>query len=527
MGKHAARPDWEYDTLFDRHSAADFGVGICKISNPEYSIFCISDSEEWMSYGKSALLSSRPSAALLGKGQWQIGSTIYISNGSKWLELDQTINNLPATEFYKEVMNSAVTPAWAFSGTAIDAASSSVLKSSIAGLAESGYPTDGYALRLKTTGAGTCRAQRQPVSIPGVVSATSVFILAIWCPTALSGGDDIQYIGYDGALSPKITYQQSSWRSGLNYIVLDAAAATSGPMAGTMTYDRLQLTTAAGAGEIYVLDFYHYIKPAIEKKFNIATQKLESQFKKKAQSKIMIEFDDAFSSLYTTAFPLMEALGIRGSIAVIRDVVGKTAAGSFTSPFGVTINDVHTYCTEAQLLEMQAAGWELIVHGYYNHISAPLSDDYASILADVAKNQAYVKALGGNYKSYVYPGGQVTDNSVAALKYLGFVSGRKTAEGSDYLVGIIGDEQPFKSKSFALNQTFGVAAAQAALTRAIKSCSTCRFYAHRVLAAVTDANNEITTTDFTTFINSVSGYMTSLSLINAIPSEYESDFGLR
>lgn len=78
------------------------------------------------------------------------------------------------------------------------------------------------------------------------------------------------------------------------------------------------------------------------------------------QSKIVLRFDDALASVYTTAFPIMQALGLKGVLGVISNSIGTAG-----------------YMTWAQVRELWNAGWEIA-----NHTKTHLNNDYQ-------QNEAY------------------------------------------------------------------------------------------------------------------------------------------
>ncbi len=72
-----------------RPDATVFGKGSCLIvdpTKPGYRIKCTSDNVSWDSHGSSDSITDRPSAAALGKGSWQVGRDLYLSDGSNYAE---------------------------------------------------------------------------------------------------------------------------------------------------------------------------------------------------------------------------------------------------------------------------------------------------------------------------------------------------------------------------------------------------------------------------------------------------------
>lgn len=197
---------------------------------------------------------------------------------------------------------------------------------------------------------------------------------------------------------------------------------------------------------------------------------------------LVIQFDDAFSSVYTDAYPAMAARGLVGEIAVIAARVGTGG-----------------YCTEAQLLEMQAAGWSLVVHGDYDHVTL---GSLSACQADIAMNQAYVQRLGGNYLDYVYPTGLIAPSySFTALRNLGFKSARTTysvtAALEPHASALAG---PLTITAKPINTATGVTALLDWIDVGIRQGAAITIYGHRIVASVTDSANEISQANWLTLV---------------------------
>lgn len=71
-------------SLAERPTAAAYGKGELLIVNPNYRISCTSDGVSWDSHGSSDSITDRPSASVLGKGSWQVGSSTEYSDGVEY-----------------------------------------------------------------------------------------------------------------------------------------------------------------------------------------------------------------------------------------------------------------------------------------------------------------------------------------------------------------------------------------------------------------------------------------------------------
>jgi hypothetical protein len=203
---------------------------------------------------------------------------------------------------------------------------------------------------------------------------------------------------------------------------------------------------------------------------------------------VIQDFDDQFLSVATQAIPYMRTKGLVGGIAIIARAVGKSAGQI----------DTFDYMSEAQLRQAWSEGWELNVHGYYPHNQAgTLNSDENLIAADIAENKKWLtdRGLTGGEMHYVYPAGQVVvPASYNALRRNGMVSARCTSN-QNVNTQVHGVSDPYLLTGVNVAQATGLATILAAIDDAINSGSTVALYWHRIVAAVTDAGNEISIAD--------------------------------
>lgn len=127
--------------------------------------------------------------------------------------------------------------------------------------------------------------------------------------------------------------------------------------------------------------------------------------------KLIMTFDDGYSSVYTKAFAYMKTKGLKGTAYIISNSVGAT-----------------NYMTDAQLEEMYAAGWCIANHA----IDATQlgSADLATALTKIGGCQTWLEdnSYLTGLKHFAYPGGQYNNTVIQALKQLGIKTARTTVE---------------------------------------------------------------------------------------------------
>ena len=360
-----------------------------------------------------------------------------------------------------EVANFATGQTWTFSGTAGQAG---------AMVTDVRWPGFDRAARLVCAAGSntTCRANRT-VTTPGLRSA-GTFIVAFYAET-WGTNDSLRIILNDGTNSPDGPFIDfPNVRAGWNIAFIDGADFSPALSGTDQVLFRFQLNSAAGGSSVVVGGiWYRNVDPP---------------------AKVIIQFDDEFLSQYTEAYAYMEPLSVPGTVGVIERAVGKTAGQI----------DAFDYCSLAQLIEMYGAGWDMAVHGYYNHVS-DLGNDLTQITNDVATNRNYVIAQGWTraQNHYVYPGGAIGSNSIAALQANSIVTSRLTSGVS--IPTNFGLDQPYKIWAKPINAVTTLATLKGFVDKAIAQGGTLILYGHRIVTSVSATAQEISQSDFRALID--------------------------
>jgi len=106
------------------------------------------------------------------------------------------------------------------------------------------------------------------------------------------------------------------------------------------------------------------------------------------RAKLLIMFDDGYDSVIDNGTSYLDTLGLKSTCGIIGSLIGQAG-----------------YMTEANLATLYAAGHDLCPHG---ETALPTLGTYAAMVADVQRNQEYLRSRGYtravNY--YVYPNGE-------------------------------------------------------------------------------------------------------------------------
>lgn len=177
------------------------------------------------------------------------------------------------------------------------------------------------------------------------------------------------------------------------------------PAFGTTTFSKARVRFDYSAGQAPVYEVY-----AIVEDGGISP------------APICFTFDDGYISQYTQAAPLLERYGLRGSFAIIADLIGSGP-----------------YMTWTQLQDLRDRGHEINVHGPIGGSGSLLNysgaaDRYAAVLADINYHRNAVIANGlnvnGSANCYVYPqGNNAFSNGDMTIRNAIAASGIKCARG--------------------------------------------------------------------------------------------------
>ncbi|AZU61064.1 polysaccharide deacetylase family protein [Neobacillus mesonae] len=107
--------------------------------------------------------------------------------------------------------------------------------------------------------------------------------------------------------------------------------------------------------------------------------------------------DDGYSEVMTRLKPLFDRKGIKGTLAIVSDWVGK--AGNLS---------------QSEILQLQNEGWEIASHEK-THIAMGSITDEAIINREIVQSKEELLGMGFNVKNIVYPFGQT---SAKLLEYV-------------------------------------------------------------------------------------------------------------
>lgn len=198
--------------------------------------------------------------------------------------------------------------------------------------------------------------------------------LAIYS-TALPGSGFAFEVGFssDSFASKSIRYGytgsaiQTFYRNGVTYLTIGVNED------GTIKNGGFGPTGWTPVGGQVITDTFNSLQIVFNGLSGVNSKVLGLWTNKKATGKIMLGFDDGILSQYTEGFSYMQSKGIRGTIALPHGLIG-----------------LNNYCSQAQLDEMYAAGWDFVGHSTtHADLTAATAQN---LLIEVRKNKQYIDA---------------------------------------------------------------------------------------------------------------------------------------
>ena len=129
---------------------------------------------------------------------------------------------------------------------------------------------------------------------------------------------------------------------------------------------------------------------------------------------IALTFDDGYEDAYSTALPILQQYGMRGTFYIINSLVGQPG-----------------YMTWEQIAAMRDAGMEIGAHTV-SHLNLT-SLDQATATYEISQSKADLESrLGISITSFCYPAGFYDGNIEALVQAAGFTNATTTRWDSDY-----------------------------------------------------------------------------------------------
>lgn len=209
------------------------------------------------------------------------------------------------------------------------------------------------------------------------------------------------------------------------------------------------------------------------------------------KGKVLIQFDDGWSSVYTKAFPMMREMGFVGNVGIVSSLAGMS-----------------NYTTPDQLKAMYAQGWDIFNHTASHPRLTELTEEqiaqeFASAKAFMMRHQL---TRGADFIAYPY--GAYND---AVLEIASRYSRYARTTTPDFEVG--SPINPYRLKTIELVKDIDPADYQEAIRFAAEHGTTVIFLLHRIEDT---ADNSITleTGQFQAFLDELASYRNQVEVLS-------------
>ncbi|WP_376700897.1 polysaccharide deacetylase family protein [Listeria newyorkensis] len=179
---------------------------------------------------------------------------------------------------------------------------------------------------------------------------------------------------------------------------------------------------------------------------------------KAQKGNVVFTMDDQWITQYTQAYRVLDALGLKGSVAVIQDKVGAP-----------------NYMSEVQLREIYGKGWDLLNHTKTHPRLGDISK--AAQEAELLSCKTYLdgKKFVRSSDTVVYPYGSYNDDTMDVLADNGFTWGRSLIDGLE----VDNPNGNYLVRAYNLTPDRSAADAQLMVDKAIATGSTIVFLNHK------------------------------------------------
>lgn len=222
-----------------------------------------------------------------------------------------------------------------------------------------------------------------------------------------------------------------------------------------------------------------------------------------ARPKVVIMFDDCFTSAYTVGYPYMDAYGMKGSFGVCSSLI-----------------DTANYMTTANLQTAYANGWDVINHtANHNNISAYTAQQVAD---EVKPCTTYLRSQGftrnGADNLFIYPQGGYSTTAITELQAEGFVSARGTINNRQNTIKGV-DAPMLISAGEMRSDTVTLNTAKGWVDDAIANGRTLFIFGHKIVTTPA-VFTEWATADFQSLIDYIAGFSRAQALDVVTYSEW-------
>ena len=163
--------------------------------------------------------------------------------------------------------------------------------------------------------------------------------------------------------------------------------------------------------------FRRQIESALADGYTIVPLVEYLQYPAPPEKLLALTFDDAYASVYEHAYPILEQFGIRATLFVLTDYIGRL--DDWDVNFG---NIRFQHMSAGQIVRLSAAGWEIGSHTC-NHLDLTRLDSKLLEREVTASKEKLQSLVGREIETISYPFGNCDARVVGICKAAGYRHG--------------------------------------------------------------------------------------------------------
>ncbi len=185
--------------------------------------------------------------------------------------------------------------------------------------------------------------------------------------------------------------------------------------------------------------FRQHIEWLMENKFRLMTLREWWEASAADQSapdrSVILTFDDGFKGILDHAAPVLNEFGIRGTVFIVTDYIGRTNA------YDRALNTPeHPLLDWNEIEELKSLGWDIQLHGK-QHVPVTLLDE-EKLEDDLIQGKTLLEdRLGESIEFFCYPYGIFDEKAIRILKKTGFRAAVTCMAGT---LSNLRNQDPFK-----------------------------------------------------------------------------------
>jgi len=183
---------------------------------------------------------------------------------------------------------------------------------------------------------------------------------------------------------------------------------------------RVHITSASFAAQMQWLAQNGYRTISIAQAVKIFKERLS------CNKYVVLTFDDGFSSVYNTAYPILQQYGFTATLYLVSDIINKPSFDGVTGFDSAPLGD--RPLTTDEIKEIISGGWEIGAHSCTH--SRHMGLNPSQLQHEITDSKKYLSSLFNTpIRSYAFPFGNYTSKALQMLQDEAYDAGLSVHSG--------------------------------------------------------------------------------------------------